>query len=245
MTEIGANSVLPAKREAVTLRTADGLNLVGELALPENGPVTGTILWFHPLPTAGGFMDSHLIRKSSWRLPALTGLAVLRFNSRGTVSPAGRSEGEFDGGDSERYDLGAALDFVAQRGLPAPWAVGWSFGTDVILRWGNVDPVVGAVLLSPPGRWSGEDALPAWAESGRPILCLVPELDDFARPDAVARRFGAVPQAEVVGVEGAKHLWVGEKYVRVALNGIVGRVLPGSAPLPIEWDGPMERWTDI
>ena len=35
-------------------------------------------------PTAGGMMDSHVLRKASWRLPALAGLAVLRFNTRGT-----------------------------------------------------------------------------------------------------------------------------------------------------------------
>ena len=32
--EIRANTVLPARREPLTLTTADGLHLVGELALP-------------------------------------------------------------------------------------------------------------------------------------------------------------------------------------------------------------------
>lgn len=34
MAEIVSNSVLPAKREAITLVTEDNLRLVGELALP-------------------------------------------------------------------------------------------------------------------------------------------------------------------------------------------------------------------
>ena len=34
MSEIRAATVLPARRTAVTLHTADGLDLVGELALP-------------------------------------------------------------------------------------------------------------------------------------------------------------------------------------------------------------------
>ena len=42
------------------------------------------------------------------------------------------------------------LDEVVRRGLPDPWLVGWSFGTDVVLRHGDIDPVQGAVLLSPP-----------------------------------------------------------------------------------------------
>ena len=36
-------------------------------------------------------MDSHVLRKAAWRLPALAGLAVLRFNTRGTSSLRGTS----------------------------------------------------------------------------------------------------------------------------------------------------------
>ena len=57
-----------------------------------------TLVTLHPLPTAGGFMDSHILRKAAARLPALADLAVLRFNTRGTTSPRGTSEGAFDGG---------------------------------------------------------------------------------------------------------------------------------------------------
>ena len=40
MAKIRGNSVLPARREPITLHTADGLSLVGELALPpERHPV--------------------------------------------------------------------------------------------------------------------------------------------------------------------------------------------------------------
>ena len=44
-----------------------------------------------------------------------------------------------------------------------------------------------------------------------------------------------MPQAEVIAVEKAKHLWVGEPFVRTALNEIVRRVNPGALPLPTEW----------
>ena len=30
-----------------------------------------TLVCLHPLPTAGGFMDSHILRKAAARLPAL------------------------------------------------------------------------------------------------------------------------------------------------------------------------------
>ena len=100
-------------------------------------------------------MDSHLFRKAAYRLPALAGLAVLRFNTRGTESDGRCSEGEFDGGDNERFDVAAALDFVDYHDLPSPWLVGWSFGTDLALRHGG-DPrlrrdpdVTAAALLRP------------------------------------------------------------------------------------------------
>ena len=126
MAEIRANTVLPARREAITLETADGLTLIGELAQPEATPPIATLVMLHPLPTHGGMMGSHLFRKAALRLPALADLAVLRFNTRGTESEAGRSEGEFDNGESERYDVAAALDYVEFHDLPAPWLVGSS-----------------------------------------------------------------------------------------------------------------------
>jgi len=55
------------------------------------------------------------------------------------------------------------------------------------------------------------------------------------------KRFRAIPQARVVGVEGAKHLWVGEKYVRRALDEIVATVRPGSSPLPTTWEGSLSE----
>ncbi|GER24172.1 hypothetical protein NCCP1664_26670 [Zafaria cholistanensis] len=224
-----ADTVLPALRRRIGLGTADGLRLVGELALPEGRPPAATLVMCHPLPTGGGSMDSHVFRKASFRLPALAGLAVLRFNTRGTGSPHGRSEGEFGDGVGERFDVEAAVDFALARGLPAPWLVGWSFGTELALKYGAVEPLgartAGAVLLSPPLRRAGDADLDAWAASGKPLTVLVPERDHLLRPAEAVRRFARVPQARVVPVEGARHLWLGEKYASAALNGIVAAVL--------------------
>jgi hypothetical protein len=190
-------------------------------------------------------MDSHVFRKAAWRLPALADIAVLRWNTRGTASAAGTSDGEFEGGAGEGLDLAAAVDFATSRGLPNLWLVGWSFGTDVTLRYGNLPGVVGAILLSPPLRWTDERDLEQWTQSQRPLTCLVPEFDDYLRPDEASRRFSVVPQAEVIGVDDAKHLWVGEAAVSRVLDEVVARLTPGRSPLPREWDGPMERWSDL
>ncbi|WP_283137287.1 alpha/beta hydrolase [Rhizohabitans arisaemae] len=234
MKHISASTVLPAKREPITLHTADGLELVGELAVPADRPPVATMVCLHPLPTHGGMMDSHLFRKAAYRLPAQAGLAVLRFNTRGTASERGTSEGAFDGGDAERFDVAAALEYTEFHGLPHPWLVGWSFGTELALKWGRDPLVEGAILISPPLRRAGDAELDAWAEFGRPLVALVPELDDYLRPEQARERFARVPQAEVIDAEGAKHLWVGEPRVRVVLNEIVKRLNPEAYPLGTE-----------
>ncbi|GAA5083500.1 hypothetical protein HNP84_007755 [Thermocatellispora tengchongensis] len=232
--EIRASTVLPARREPIELHTADGLTLVGELALPAERPPVATLVCLHPLPTHGGMMDSHVYRKAAYRLPALADLAVLRFNTRGTSSERGTSQGAFDGGEGERYDVAAALEYAEFHDLPRPWLVGWSFGTELALKWGRDPLVEGAILLSPPLRRAGDAELTAWAEFGKPLIALVPEHDDYLQPPEAAKRFALVPHAEVIGVEGAKHLWVGEPSVRVVLNEIVKRVNPAAYPLPTE-----------
>ncbi len=241
--EIRASTVLPARRRPVTLHTADGLALVGELALPQDNDPVATIICLHPLPTAEGMMDSHVLRKASFRLPALADIAVLRFNTRGTTSRHGTSEGEFGGGETERHDVAAAIEFTEFEDLPEPWLVGWSFGTELALKWGHDPTVRGAILLSPPLHRATDADLDAWAEFGRPLVALVPEHDDYLRPEQARERFSRVPQAEVIGVDNARHLWVGEPYVRIVLNEIVKRVAPRAYPLPTEWDGPYEKDT--
>lgn len=234
-TEVRAGTVLPATRTRVDLHTADGLHLVGELAVPTDRDPVATLVTLHPLPTQGGFMDSHVLRKAANRLPALARIAVLRFNTRGTSSPAGTSEGAFDDAVGERFDVAAAIElaeFHQAPVLPQRWLLGWSFGTDLALMHGLDPSVTGAILLSPPLRYSTDAHLDAWAASGKPVVALVPELDDFLRPAAARTRFARIPQAEVVAVDGAKHLWVGEPAVRRVLDEVVKRLAPDSFPLP-------------
>lgn len=231
MEEIRAASELPALREEITLSTKDGQLLVGELATPLSGAPKATLITLHPLPTHGGFMDSHLYRKAANRLPALIDVAVLRFNTRGTASPRGTSSGSFDGGVLEEFDVAAAVAFCQQRGLQNLWLVGWSFGTELAIKYGPDHDISGAILISPPLHRATDQDLLRWNDFDRPLIALVPGEDDYLQPEEAALRFSIVPKAQVIGFEGEKHLWVGEKATRRALDAISEIVVPGSAPL--------------
>lgn len=230
--EVRSSVELPAMREAVTLVTEDGLHLVAELALPAKNAPVATLIMLHPLPTAGGFMDSHVYRKAAARLPALADLAILRFNTRGTESPHGKSEGVFDGGVSERFDVAAAVSFAKERNLPNLWLVGWSFGTELALKYGPQSDVLGAILLSPPLHRTTAEELLRWNTVSKTLVALIPEHDDYLKPQEAATKFSVINQIELIAVEDAKHLWVGESATKRVLNEIVKVVNPLAYPLP-------------
>jgi alpha/beta superfamily hydrolase len=228
------STVLPAQRTPFTVTTSDGQTLIGEVAAPVSG-YTGAILCLHPLPTAGGMMDSHIYKKAANRLPAMSGIEVIRFNTRGTTSEAGTSTGVFDNGGAERFDVEAmmtyCLDILKLENL---WVVGWSFGTDLALRHAKDPRVKGLILLSPPLRTSEVSDMQYWAKDGRPVIALVPEFDDYLQPPEAKIRFAPLTQMEIIAVDGAKHLWVGEPSVYRVLSEITKVLAPERLPLPTE-----------
>ncbi|MDO4252584.1 MAG: alpha/beta hydrolase [Rothia sp. (in: high G+C Gram-positive bacteria)] len=240
---IRSRTVLPAWRENFEVTTADNKTLVGEIALPEAAEPQASLLTFHPLPTQGGYMDSHLYKKASFRLPALADIAVIRFNTRGTSSQRGRSEGVFDGGFAEEQDVDAMITWAAEHQFPNRWLVGWSFGTELILKYAAQekyrDLFTGVILLSPPLKRVHPVELDAWNLVNKPIYALVPEYDEFCPPASAIYRFSAVPRVQVIPCAGAKHLWVGEKYVTAALNKIVTILTGKETELPSYWEGPV------
>jgi alpha/beta superfamily hydrolase len=230
--EVRSSVELPSRRENIQLHTSDGLSLVGELATPVASAPVATLVMLHPLPTHGGFMDSHIYRKAANRLPALADLAVLRFNTRGTSSPHGTSDGEFGEGVTEVADVRAAIAFSTDRNLPNIWVVGWSFGTELALKYTADEPVLGAILLSPPLHRTSDDELLKWNQNDKRLIALVPELDDYLTPTQAEQRFSIVPKLELIAVDGAKHLWVGESATKRVLDEIVKVVNPARYPLP-------------
>ena len=229
---IRPSTVLPAARTPFVVRTEDGMDLVGEIARTLDTP-SGSILMLHPLPTAGGMMDSHVYKKASNRLPAMAGINVIRFNTRGTTSEAGTSTGRFDNAISERFDVEAMINHCCDElKVENLWVVGWSFGTDLALKFARDKRVKGLILLSPPLRYSTEEDLKWWGSDGRPVIALVPEHDDYLKPESARKSFAPLKQISIIAVEDAKHLWVGEPAVYRVLSEITKVIAPNRLPLP-------------
>lgn len=229
------SSVFDATRTTFHVLTEDGVDLIGEVSSPL-GASKGAILCLHPLPTAGGMMDSHVYKKAANRLPAMAGITVVRFNTRGTTSEAGSSTGQFDNGKAERFDVEAMLSYCLDTlKLENLWVTGWSFGTDLALQHAKDPRHKGLILLSPPLRTTTKEQLEYWNTDSRPITALVPELDDYLQPDAARERFSTVPSIRIVAVDEAKHLWVGEPAVHRVLSEIVSIVTGVPTVLPEEF----------
>ena len=231
---IRPSTILPADRSAITISTSDGLSLVGEVATPK-GDITGSLLMLHPNPSGGGMMDSHIYKKAANRLPFMAGIQVIRFNTRGTKSEAGQSEGEYDHGKSEKLDVLAAIDYCFdQLKVKDLYVIGWSFGTELALQYARDKRIKELILLSPPMLSTTNEDLDFWTKDGRPITALIPEHDDYLKPDQARVKFSKVSNIKQIDVEDGKHLWVGEPMVHLVLSEIVRVIAPSKLPLPTE-----------
>lgn len=167
----------------VTLHTADGLRLSGDLRTADTARAAAVVC--HPHPQYGGDRDNSVVATLFDALPRV-GVDVLRFDFRGV----GDSEGTHGGGVDERLDVAAALthlrERVDRRDLPL-LLTGYSFGAAVALDTVHPD-LVGWLAVAPPlammrgARAAGSDS--------RPKHLLVPGHDQFSPPgptaDAVA-----------------------------------------------------------
>lgn len=79
-----------------------------------------------------------------------------------------------------------------------------------------------------------DDDLDFWIKDGRVITALIPELDDYLKPEAAKLKFSKVKNLKQIDVAGAKHLWVGEPMVHLVLSEIVKVIAPSRLPLAIE-----------
>ena len=158
----------------------------------------------HPHPLFGGTMHNKVVYNAAKSLDAL-GLAVLRFNFRGT----GKSAGEHDKGVGERDDARAALDFLGSEFPNTPMLLaGFSFGCWVGLRVGCEDARVKALIgLGAPVNNADFSYL---AQCAKPKLFVHGEKDQFGDVAKLRRMVESLPgENRAVIVDGADHFFGG------------------------------------
>jgi alpha/beta superfamily hydrolase len=159
----------------------------------------------HPHPLFGGTMHNKVAYQAAKSLDAL-GLAVLRFNFRGT----GMSAGTHDRGRGERGDVTAALDFLEKEFSNTPLLVaGFSFGCFVGLRAGcKDDRVTECIGLGTPVNNTDFSFL---KECAKPKLFVHGELDEFGDVKKVEALVKSLPgEKELVIVPGVDHFFAGK-----------------------------------
>lgn len=201
-------------RDAVKLRTADGLGLEAEWTAPPDA--RSTVVLCHPHPQYGGTMRSIVISALFESLPA-HGIACLRFNFRGVEN----SEGEHSSGRDEPHDVTAAVDAAIEAAADArihgPLAlIGWSFGADIALTID--DPrLAGWMGIAPPLRFRPERAYDTVAHDPRPKLLTLAANDEFRAPAEIATETADWSATRIEVIAGASHFFVGRTDRVVAL----------------------------
>jgi hypothetical protein len=172
---------------------------------PEGQPKSA-VVFAHPLPTHGGTMHTKAVYQATKGL-VRTGRAVLRFNFRGV----GASDGSFTGGEGEKADFKAALDYMHARYPDLPlWAAGFSFGSWIALETGAADDRVTVLIgIAPPITRQGYD-FSNTRQSAKPKFFIQGEADDICPLQDMWKFYSELPEPkELVIIDAADHLFDG------------------------------------
>ena len=181
----------PPPVRTVHLRTADGVDIVGYLAVSTEPRAAAIVC--HPHPQYGGNRFNNVVAALFAALPA-AGIAALRFDFRP----------RFSGGPGERLDAIAALDELATA-VPnvSLAALGYSFGALVVLDLDD-DRISALGLVAPPLAMAPPPRAPRV-----PTLVVTPAHDQFSPPAATEPVVAAWTDCEHRVVEMADHSLVG------------------------------------
>lgn len=131
--------------------------IIARPEVPERG-AWGVVC--HPHPLFGGSMYNKVVATLAKTFLGL-GLSTVRFNFRGV----GKSEGQFDHGEGEVYDLLSVIEWVLQdRPDHQIWLAGFSFGAYVAAKAATKIPVAKLITIAPPVKDLHMENLP-------PITC--------------------------------------------------------------------------
>jgi len=185
----------------VTLTTIDHQELEADVVTAASDqPVRGAVAIAHPHPLYGGDRFNPVVDALFDALPRV-GFHCLRFDFRGV----GNSSGEHDGGDAERLDVAAAVDFLS--GLHDDiWVAGYSFGSIVALD--VIEPrVSGWIAVAPPLTAMRSDVLAA--RDPRPKLVLAAEHDQFTPASAAEPIVSSWTNASIDTIANGDHFLAG------------------------------------
>ena len=198
---------IAVRQSAVSFKT-EGLTFEGVVAQPDegSGPWPGVVIC-HPHPLHGGSMDNNVVLALALGL-AQEGFVTLRFNFRGV----GGSEGEHTQGEQEFQEVLGALDLIKswpdtndKIGL-----TGYSFGTGVILRHGQLHSEAQAIALVSPSFQNVEGT--KLKKSKVPTLITTGDRDrlvDAEQLDAELASFEHPPEFKLF--DNVDHFWYGQE----------------------------------
>ena len=159
----------------------------------------------HPHPMFGGTMHNKVVYRAA-KSALLSGLPTLRFNFRG----AGNSVGEHTGGEGERDDIRAALDYLGVHFPDLPVCLmGFSFGAWVGLEVGATDPRVSTLVgLGVPVNMSDFSFLHGVS---KPKLILQGTRDQYGSVAQVTELYASLAEPKQIHwVDGADHFFAGK-----------------------------------
>lgn len=179
----------PVAERAVKFRTSDGLVLSGRLF----GSGHVGVVFAHMIPADA----------SSWygaaRRLAREGYLALAFNFRGYDDSQGAKSTA-----NAPIDLKAARDLVVQNGARSYAFVGASTGgTAAIVAAMTLDPLA-VVVISPPLRFAGLDAVLAAGRLQRPVLIMAAK-DDQPAIQSLETLSRALPNPDTKVFDGSAH----------------------------------------
>lgn len=186
------------------------LQLEGRLHLPAGpGPFPAAVV-AHPHPLWGGSMHNRVVDQIA-RTLAARGWAALRFNFRGV----GRSQGRYDEGRGEIYDLIGALNcLAAQEEVDAGRlaVVGYSFGARVAGQVAARDERVRAYAGVALPMSSPYDV--DLSRFTRPKYFITGARDTVSPPELLRQYVGGLPEPKALYVvPDADHLLPGYEQV--------------------------------
>ena len=171
---------------------------------PRDGEVRGAALVLHPHPLGGGTMHNKVVFRAAAALND-AGLITLRVNFRGV----GQSTGTHDEGDGEQEDVGAGLDYLAEK-YPGQQITlcGFSFGARVGLEVCLADNRV--VRLISIGTPVDKYDFTFLEQCRKPILFVHGEHDEYGNVNRlleIVERIASPTPPELRVIKGAGHFF--------------------------------------